>query len=58
MQIYLPTGQYFKDRKEAKKFFGERKYRRLLKDKLIRITDYVAPDELQKNNQQDSGTQS
>lgn len=58
IQIHLPTGKVFQNRKEAKDYFGVSRYRKLIKDKEILFTDYIAFDELQENYQQDSGTQS
>lgn len=48
MILHKPTGNLFKNRKEAKKFFGTSKYRKMEKDKLeiilIENKDFIATD--------------
>lgn len=50
MILHKPTGNIFKNRKEAKKFFGTSKYRKMEKDKLeiilIENKDFIATDEI------------
>ena len=53
MIIYLPTKQTFTNQKEAKSYFGNHHYRRLVKKGDIYFTNYkhtVANDLIQKNN--------
>lgn len=54
MILYKPTGQIFKNRKEAKKHFGTSKYYKIEKEKtdLIFINETsLATNELHDNNQ-------
>ena len=50
MILHKPTGKIFKSRKEAKKFFGTSKYRKMEKDKLeiilIENKGFIATDEI------------
>lgn len=50
MILHKPTGNLFKNRKEAKIFFGTSKYRKMEKDKLeiilIENNDFIATDEI------------
>ena len=53
MIIYLPTKQTFTNQKEAKSYFGNHHYRRLVKKGDIYFTNYkhtVANDLIQKDN--------
>lgn len=53
MIIHLPTQKTFMNQKEAKSYFGNHHYRRLVKKGDIYFTDYkhtVANDPIQKNN--------
>lgn len=53
MIIHLPTGLTFTNQKEAKNYFGNHHYRRLVKSGDIYFTNYnksVANDLVQKNN--------
>ena len=53
MIIYLPTIQTFTNQKEAKSYFGNHHYRRLVKKGDIYFTNYkhtVANDLIQKDN--------
>lgn len=53
MIIHLPTGMIFTNQKEAKTYFGNHQYRRLVKSRDIYFTNYnksVANDPVQKNN--------
>lgn len=57
MIIHLPTGLEFGTQKDAKSYFGNHHYRRLVKENKIYFTDYnrpVANDRsriiIQKNN--------
>lgn len=50
MYINKLTGEIFNNRKEAKQKLGRYYYEKLLKDKTLFITDYVAYHELQENN--------
>lgn len=50
MYINKLTGETFNNRKEAKQKLGRYYYEKLLKDKTLFITDYVADHELQKSN--------
>ena len=43
MIIHLSTGMKFITQKEAKSYFGNHKYRRLVKEKKIYFTDYNRP---------------
>lgn len=55
MILHRPTGKLFKNRKEAKKFFGTSQYRKIEKEKkeiiLIDNHDFIATDELYNNKQ-------
>ena len=50
MYIDKLTGETFNNRKEAKQKLGRYYYEKLLKDKTLFITDYVADHELQESN--------
>ncbi|WP_455669671.1 hypothetical protein [Phocaeicola sp.] len=53
MIIHLPTGLTFTNQKEAKTYFGNHHYRRLVKNGDIYFTNYnksVANDLVQTNN--------
>ena len=53
MIVHLPTGKTFITQKDAKLYFGNHYYRRLVKKGDIYFTNYnskVANDPLQKNN--------
>ncbi len=53
MIIHLPTGHTFRTQKEAKNYFGNQHYRRLVRNGDIYFTNYkrtVANDPIQKNN--------
>lgn len=53
MIVHLPTGKSFVTQKEAKLYFGNHHYRRLVKKGDIYFTNYntkVANDPIQKNN--------
>ena len=55
MIIHLPTGLVFKNQKDAKVYFGNHKYRRLVRDNNIYFTNYykpVANDRLQTNHRE------
>lgn len=56
MILHRPTGKLFKNRKEAKKFFGTSQYRKIEKEKkeiiLIDNHDFIATDELYNNKQE------
>ncbi|RGM81588.1 hypothetical protein DXB82_05925 [Phocaeicola vulgatus] len=43
MIIHLPTGLEFITQKDAKSYFGNHRYRRLVKEKKIYFTDYNRP---------------
>lgn len=55
MILHKPTGNVFKNRKEAKKFFGTSRYRKIEKEKqeivLIDNHDFIATDELYNGKQ-------
>lgn len=53
MIIHLPTGKTFQTQKDAKIYFGNHNYRRLVRKGDIYFTNYnkmVANDLVQKNN--------
>ena len=53
MIIHLPTGKTFQTQKDAKSYFGNHNYRRLVRKGDIYFTNYnkmVANDLVQKNN--------
>ena len=55
MIVHLPTGKTFITQKDAKLYFGNHYYRRLVKKGDIYFTDYkskVANDPIQKNQQE------
>ena len=58
MTINKITGETFKTRKEAKEYYGSAYYNKLVKDKIIYFTNYIANNELPKNYQQDSKSKS
>jgi len=43
MIVYLATGLMFKTQKDAKIYFGNHKYRRLVREKKIYFTNYKKP---------------
>ena len=43
MIIHLPTGLEFTTQKEAKSYFGNHRYRRLVKEHKIYFTNYYKP---------------
>ena len=43
MIIHLPTGLEFDTQKDAKSYFGNHQYRRLVKENKIYFTDYNKP---------------
>lgn len=55
MILHKPTGKLFKNRKEAKKFFGTSQYRKIEKEKLeiilINNHDFIATDEIYNGKQ-------
>ncbi|RHC28983.1 hypothetical protein [Bacteroides stercoris] len=56
MILHKPTGKQFRNRKEAKKFFGTARYRKIEKEKieiiLIPNHDFIATDEVYKGKQE------
>ena len=59
MKIHLPTGLEFTTQKEAKSYFGNHRYRRLVKEHKIYFTNYykpVANDRSQIIIQENNGT--
>ncbi len=58
MILYKPTGKVFKNRKEAKKFFGTSYYYKIEREKkdieFINDNNYIATNELFSNRQKDN----
>lgn len=54
--VYLPTGYTCRTRKEMKDYIGSScRFDAAMRNKQIQINNYVAVDELQKNNGKDCG---
>ena len=55
MILHIPTGKLFVNRKEAKKYFGTSRYRKIEKEKqeiiLIDNHDFIATDEIYNGKQ-------
>ena len=54
MILHIPTGKLFVNRKEAKKYFGTSRYRKIEKEKkeIVLIDNFIATDELYNGKQE------
>lgn len=56
LTVNRETGETFVTRKEAKDKYGVAYYRKLLRDNILYFTNYIAYDELPKNNEPNNQT--